>query len=127
MTKPRRGMMLLVVIVLIGAVALTLALMGRHFIGLTRSTNFAALDVRAAQMLADGLAWVYENPETCRELETGQAHNLPVENILPPGATGSLEIVRTGADEELTVSAIIRRGKHASQMRATCPMPESSR
>ncbi len=123
MMKRRRGIMLLVVIVLIGAVALTLALMGRHFIGLTRSANFAALDVRAAQMLSDGLAWVHESPQACRGLETGKTHELTLANILPPGATGSLEITRVGTEEELMVSAIIRRGKQASRMRATCPVP----
>ena len=122
----RRGYMLLLAIVLIGAIGLTLALIGRHFIGMTRATRFSDLDVRAAQLVASGQDWIEFHPDQCADLQGDQTISLDLADLLPPGAEGRLILSRNGSDDLLMIAASVRRGRQASTMKvpyAPAPAP----
>ncbi|MFQ5428898.1 MAG: hypothetical protein ACE5E1_01200 [Phycisphaerae bacterium] len=121
MTRRRRALFLLLAIVSIGAVGLTLALVGRYFIGATRDGRLAALDIRAAQLAASGVDWVATHPRPADAFKPGETRSLDVTALLPPGATGKLEIAPDATGEALRVTAVVRRGRLAATVHADCP------
>ena len=95
MNPKRRGYSLLLAIVLIGAVGVTIGLMGRHVVAQTRWVRRAVLDIHAAQMISDGQVWVATHPADCRRLESGGRITLAVDSTSPLGGGASLEVERS--------------------------------
>ncbi len=121
MRNRHRGATIILVIVVIGAVGLTIALLGRHFVGMKRSVQFSSSDVYAAQLLTSGQAWASLHKEKCDALAPGEAIHLSTKNLVPPGAKSTIEISRSPDTHHLTVTATVRLGRIGGRQVARLP------
>ncbi len=117
--RARKGYTLILAIVLVGAIGVTLALMGRHFVMTTRSVSHAELEARAAQLLASGRAWVAAHREECESLAAGESLDLPVRDLAPGCSLTSLTITRHADEPALVVTATAARGLQSSKFRTS--------
>lgn len=92
--KQADGFTLLLTVALVGAVGLTIGLLGRHVALLNRMVTGVTLDVRAEQLLASGRDWAAAHSERLAALGDDQTLELSVDDLGPPGSTFKLGIIR---------------------------------
>lgn len=121
MRNRHRGATLILVIVVIGAVGLTIALLGRHFVGMKRSVIFSSSDVYAAQLLTSGQAWASLHKEKCDALAPGESIHLSTKGLIPSGAKATIKISRSQDTHQLTVTSTVQLGKFGGRQVALLP------
>lgn len=115
----RRSFSILLAVVLIGAVGLTIALLGRHFVGMTHSVRLAELDIHAAQLLASGRAWVSAHKSECAALSPGQSVSLPTEDLVPRGVDAELMITLSAEGDSFVGTSSVSAGRFKSRFEVT--------
>jgi hypothetical protein len=118
--------MLLMAVILIGAVGLTIGLLARHFVGMTRMVRCSVLDASAAQLVASGVAWAHSHEDRCASLSPGDSIYLPVDGLVPPRAEASLRISRSEDAGEWAVVAVVRLDRAAGRQVAPLAKPRSA-
>ncbi len=122
MNQRRSAYTIVIAVVVIGAFGTTLALVGGHFVGMTRSARSATLDVRAAQLAASGQEWAAANAERLDALEEGEELVLNVGDLVPRGLIAALTIRVDQAAQTLQIRARVRHGRQAAAMMISQPM-----
>ncbi len=126
-SRQRGGYLLLLAAVLIGGVAMTLTLIARHTLASVQTNIRHALDIRAAQLAADGLAWIAGHPEQAASLKPGETIVLDAAATAFPAANGQLVVV-CDSEGDLLVRARIQTGDRVAlfEVRASLPLEEAA-
>lgn len=124
MTPRRRGMTLLMVIVLIGAMGVFSVLLARTLAQTWNDSRRAELAVRARQLLASAVEWTRIHSMDVAALKPGQTRDLDVSVLAPPGgsALAVLSFDESSVPPRLHIRCEARLGKIAEVAAISLPM-----